>query len=83
MLGPPCRMEAAVQRKVVFPNTVVNSFPADANYRLLNVNWGSMSPTPKNSRNGPVVSQEPGSRRQLLLLSLTYTFSSPNTFGKQ
>lgn len=31
------------------------SSPADANYSLLNVNWGYISPTQKSSRNGPVV----------------------------
>lgn len=31
------------------------SSPADANYSLLNVNWGNISPAQRNSRNGPVV----------------------------
>lgn len=55
------------------------SSPADANYSLLNVNWGNISPAQRNSRNGPVVFTVTWEQNSLLPKSCILFSSHHNT----
>ena len=55
MLGTALQDKGCCAEENGFPNTVVSPSPADANYSLLHVNWGNISPIQRSSRDGPVV----------------------------
>lgn len=73
--GGCCAEKRGVSQHSHFPS------PADANYSLLNVNGGNISPTQKSSGNGPIVFTVTWEQKAIPPSKL-FTFSSPIEFGK-